>query len=331
MNESENWEKEYKKKVLISGPTGAIGMALIQQLLFCGCQVTAITHRGSVRNQRFREAFGKDMEDGALQIVECDLSELSTLRDHRMSSYDWFYHLAWMGTTGMAREDVRCQEQNIRYTLDAVELAAAVGCTRFIGVGSQAEYGIQKEVLSEKTPTCPKTGYGIAKLTAGQLSRKRCQQLGMAHIWVRVLSVYGPYDTERSVVMTVIRNLIQGCSPACTKGEQIWDFLYSEDAARALILLGEKGKDGEIYCLGSGSGRMLRYYIEEIQTIAEKICQRPMPPIHFGAIDYGEDPIRYLQADISQLTSHTGFVPKVSFAEGIERTVTWCRKDQADE
>lgn len=86
-------------------------------------------------------------------------------------SFDTFYHIAW-GYTGAARnKSTRLQSKNIDYTLDAVEAAAKLGCKRFIGAGSQAEYGpLDREMIGPDAPEHPTTPYGVSKLAAGKLS-----------------------------------------------------------------------------------------------------------------------------------------------------------------
>ena len=179
------------------------------------------------------------------------MDRLENITAEEYGRYDVCYHLAWMGTTGKSRNDMYLQNRNVRYALDAVEMAARLGCHTFIGAGSQAEYGHVQGKLTPATATNPVTGYGIAKLCAGQMTRERAHQLGMRHIWVRVLSIYGPYDGKQSMVMSGIYDLLAGKIPQYTKGEQQWDYLYSGDAARAFRMLGEKESEG-VYCLGSG-------------------------------------------------------------------------------
>lgn len=104
---------------------------------------------------------------------------------------DAFFHLAWAHTIGAGRNDMPAQIENIRYTIDAVRTAAAMGCRVFVGTGSQAEYGRVDGVLRADTPTNPENGYGMAKLCAGQMSRTEAAALGMDHVWARILSVYG--------------------------------------------------------------------------------------------------------------------------------------------
>ncbi len=300
-------------KVIITGPTGAIGMALIQKCIEMGMQVTAVCHPGSARIAQIPAS-------GMVKVVECDLSEMKTLSNILRGKYDVFFHFAWACTAGSGRNDVNAQTQNIRYAVDAVEAAARLGCGCFIGAGSQAEYGRVEGSLRADTPTFPENGYGIAKLCAGQLSRLRCGQLGIRHIWFRVLSVYGRYDGEQTMIMSSIRKMLRGEAPEYTPAEQMWDYIYSEDAAQAFYLAAEKGRDGAVYCLGSGQARPLKEYIE---VMRDEI--KPDLALKFGAKPYAEKQVMHLCADIMDLQRDTGFVPQVGFREGIRRTVEWVK------
>ncbi len=137
------------------------------------------------------------------------------------------------------------QNQNVAYALDAVRAARRFGCSVFVGTGSQAEYGCVEGVLRPDTPAFPENGYGMGKLCAGLMTRELAGQLGLRHIWVRVLSVYGPCDGENSMIMSAIRKLLAGETPEFTKGEQMWDYLYStrqwESKAPGRIYFGASG------------------------------------------------------------------------------------------
>ena len=307
------------KKVIISGPTGAIGIALIQLLTEQEIEVTAICHRNSKRICRIPLSPN-------IKVIECNLDELLTLPLHLAHDYDVFFHLAWSCTVGDSRNNIDVQLKNIQYTIDAVEAATQLGCHRFIGAGSQAEYGLHNNMLKPSTPTFPENGYGIAKLCAGQLSRIRCGQLGIEHIWTRILSVYGPYDGENTLIFSLIRQLLHNESLECTKGEQIWDYMFSKDAANALFLLSQKGISGKVYCLGSGVGRPLYEYILSIRNYIA-----PHAKIGFGEIPYSPNQVMHLQADISELINDTGFRINYTFQEGIKETVKWIKETYANE
>jgi nucleoside-diphosphate-sugar epimerase len=192
-----------------------------------------------------------------------------------------------------------------------------MGCTTFIGAGSQAEYGRVEGYLTPQTPAFPENGYGMAKLCTGQMTRYYCEALGIKHIWTRILSVYGPFDNPNSMVMSTINKVLNNEHASLTLGEQKWDYLYSTDAAKALILLAEKGISGKTYVLGSGQVEPLKWYIYEIQhAIQEKYGKSGT--LGFGDIPYSDKQVMYLGADISELQYDTGFEPKVQFAEGIK-------------
>lgn len=299
-------------KVIITGPTGMIGMALINKCIQEQIQVLAVCHRDSTGISHIPQS-------RFVKVVEADLSEISRLSQLINDKYDVFYHLAWAGTTGKARNDMYLQNENIKFTLDAVELASQLGCKVFIGAGSQAEYGRYEGRLTPDTPVFPENGYGMAKLCAGQMSRIRCRELGIRHIWVRILSVYGPYG-KGDMISQTLRKMIVGEKAEFTPGEQVWDYLYSGDAARALLLLAQKGKSGKIYVLGSGETRKLKSYIE---IIAEEVFTftGQKPELDFGAIPYGENQVMYLGADIEELRRDTGFAQEVLFKDGIRKTI----------
>ena len=301
----------------MTGPTGTIGAALIRHCIQESVEVYALIRRHSRKRDRIPE-------HEAVHVIEWDLEELDGLDVAAFPPCDVFYHLGWTGTTGDARNDMRLQLDNVRYTLDAVAAASRLGCGAFIGAGSQAEYGRVEGCLRASTPVFPENGYGMAKLCAGQMSRRECGRLGIRHIWTRILSVYGPYDSECSMVMSSIRKILAGETPLFTKGEQMWDYLYCADAARALFLLGESGKDKKIYCIGSGAADRLANYIRIIGEQAD-----PQVPLGIGRVPYGENQIMYLCADIRQLQEDTGFQPRVGFEEGIRNTVEWVKAQQS--
>lgn len=293
------------KRAIVTGATGAVGTALVNELIANNVEVLVFCRKDSIRNENIPV-------NSLVKTLYCDLKDLSNIQNSTGKNYDVFYHFAWMGTTGKMRNDMYLQNENVRYSLDAVGVAQRFGCHTFIGAGSQAEYGRVEGILKPDTPAFPETGYGIAKLCAGQMTREFAHQLGMKHIWVRILSIYGPNDGAQSMVMSTINKLKAGEVPQFTKGEQMWDYLYSGDAARAFQLIGEKGIDGKTYVLGSGVARPLAEYIEDIRKIVN-----PHVEIKLGAIPYVEKQVMYLCADISELTTDVGWRAEKIFEDGI--------------
>ena len=304
------------KKVVITGATGALGRALIKVCIEAGYKVLVVVHRISARAAELKKIDN-------CQVLYLNLSEYDYAMEEMIKQgiatdgYELFFHLAWMAPFGEGRNKLELQLENVKDSLTAVRFAKALGCTTFIGAGSQAEYGRVTEKLSQDTPAFPETGYGIAKLCAGQMTRLACEQVGMKHIWTRILSVYGPYDGAQSLISVAIDDMMNNRETKFTPCEQIWDFIYSDDAARAMLLIAQKGKHGSVYVLGGGEAHLLKEYI---QVIAEFTNYKK--EIGFGKRHYNEKQVMQLHADISALTE-LGFKPQVSFVEGIQRTICW--------
>ena len=295
------------KRLLISGGTGTIGSSLIRIASEKGLFVTVLVRKGSPRIDNIPKA-------GNVEIIECNLDDYKNLSLNK--EYDSFIHLAWDKTFGASRDNTDIQMLNIQYTLDAVRLASRCGCKKFVGLGSQAEYGVSENALSVDSLVNPESGYGIAKFAAGKMSELLCKQLGLKFNWIRVLSVYGPNDAEFTLISYVINSLKSGVSPEITKCEQIWDYIYSDDASEAILSIEENGVDGRYYPLGCGEGRPLRDYIEDIKDVIGADV-----PLLFGAKEYYPHQPMYLVSDNECLFQDTGWKPKYSFREGISKIV----------
>lgn len=296
------------RKVVITGATGMIGLELIQQLIERNVDMLLLIREGSSKITKLPKS-------NLIKIVCCDLKQLKTFQ-YENADYDVFFHLGWDSTIGDGRNDTDLQSSNIQYTLDAVDLAYRLGCKAFIGAGSQAEYGIKTESLSANLSCFPTTGYGIAKLCAGQLSRIKANQLGLRHCWTRILSIYGPNDNPNTLISYVIHSLQAGICPKVTKCEQQWDYLYVGDCASALIEIGTHGKNGKVYPIGSGQARPLKSYLEEIRQLVN-----PNIEILYGAKNYSEYQPMYLCADIHDLKVDTDFEVSTTFKKGIINTI----------
>ncbi len=290
-------------RLIVTGATGCVGSAIVRRALAQSMEVTCIVHEGS-------ERLANLPVDSRVKVVGCDLSDYASLRLE--GSYDAFIHLSWEKTFGASRDDAEVQARNIQFTLDACQLAKRCGCKVFVGAGSQAEYGVQSVDLTPELPVKPESGYGIAKYAAGKLSAMLCKSLGIRQNWVRILSVFGPNDGENTLISYVIRELKAGRSPELTKCEQIWDYLYADDVGDAILAIAEKGIDGKAYPLGSGKGRKLSEYVEDIRRIIN-----PTVEVKFGAKDYYPHQPMCLVADLKELIKDTSWRPIFTFDKGI--------------
>ena len=289
------------RSCIVTGAAGFAGCNLVEALLARGCFVYAVVRRGSAHNERLRGKRG-------LQLIELDMSALSDLPRYVPERCDVFFHVAWQGT---GRDDFIGQYENVPQAVAAVEAAAKLGCRRFIGTGSQAEYGIVKDIIREDRLPQPNTAYGAAKVAALYLTKRRAEQLGVEWLWGRIFSLYGKYEPSGRMLPDLMRALQEGREFQLTAATQNWDYLYSSDGAAALIALGECGRSGEIYNVANGAYRPLREFTEELR--------REVAPE--GRIFYG-DPLEgatSLQVSVEKIQQDTGWKAKVSFREGIRR------------
>lgn len=303
------------KKAIITGATSMLGIALINECISNSVEIVAIVRKKSKNLYRIPNS-------EFVSVVECNMDEMEDLIITNEMKGDTFYHFAWDYTNREKRENAECQELNIKYALESVRLAKKMGCKNYIGAGSQAEYGRISDVISPDSIINPHSAYGIAKYAAGKLTAILCHDLGIDHVWTRIFSVYGPYDNNGTMISYAIRCLLKSEKPLFTKSEQQWDYLYSKDAARAFFLLGEKGKDGKTYCIGSGKMDRLSEYIYTIRD-----CIDSSLPVGIGEKEYTNNQVMLLCADITSLKNDTGFEPMYIFESGIKETIKWYKNE----
>ena len=307
---------EQIKNVIITGASGPLGVMLIRECIRENVGVLAVIRPGTPNRKNI------PVHD-LVGIEECEITEIDKLSEHIEKKYDVCFHLAWTHTGDAGRANPFLQEENILATLKTAEFAQRAGCKVFIGAGSQAEYGPLNKKVNELSEERPDTLYGIAKLAAGRLVMEYCRQNGMRCNWVRIFAVYGPYENDYIFTSYVIRTLLAGQEPELTPCEQIWDYLYTEDAVHALLLIAEKGKNSGTYCLGSGNPRSIREYVTVIRDNIN-----PNLPLGIGKKPYGKTQIMHLEADISKLQADIGYAPSYSFEEGIMKTIDWYKYEK---
>lgn len=193
-------------KAIVTGATGVVGSALVKELITNGIEVLVFCHENSSKNNNIPQ-------HPLVTIKNCNLSQLSNIVNDTNKKYDIFYHFAWAGTKKNERNDMRIQADNIKWALDAVEVAERFGCKTYVGAGSQAEYGRYEGLLKPETPCFPESGYGMAKLCAGLMTRQHAHKLGLRHIWTRILSVYGLNDKPDTMIMSLINKLSDNTAP----------------------------------------------------------------------------------------------------------------------
>ncbi|MBE5910030.1 NAD-dependent epimerase/dehydratase family protein [Pseudobutyrivibrio sp.] len=286
-------------RVIVTGAAGFAGYSLTRELLEQGHEVYAILRPNSKHNDRFYNV------NGNLHLVELDCVDFDKIADKILCQCDVFYHLAWFG----GRDDFEGQNANIDYTIKAIESAAKSGCKRFVGIGSQAEYGVCEGLITEDQMPRPINAYGAAKVAALYLSKRRAEQLGVEWIWGRIFSLYGDLEPAGRMLPDVLDKMKHDEAVSLSSCEQNWDYLHVVDAAKAIAALGKSGHAGEIYNIANGNYAPLMTFIDRAKTELKSKSE----------VKFGErvNPFISLQPDVSKIKAHTGWSPKICFEDGI--------------
>jgi len=298
---------------VVTGANGFVGTALLQELTNRGISVFAIVKDENENIEKIKGMPG-------VQIVYCEMDELSTLADKISGAPELFYHLAWAGSTGPARGDYTLQLTNVRWTLDAVNVAATIGCKRFIGAGTLAEFDVAAYTpLNGSTPNRVSC-YAAAKIAAHYMSKAECNHVGISHLWAYLSNTYGIGNYTSNFVNFASKTMLTGKSADFTTGEQPYDFVYISDIAQGLYCIGAKGRAGHSYYIGSTAPRKLKEFIADIRDEIDPTIQLNLGAVPFNGVAQPESTF-----DCSALVQDTGYCPKVPFREGIQMTIPWLR------
>ncbi len=290
-------------KVVITGAASNIGLALVDICLKNNDEVIALVRPNSKNNTKL-------INHPNLKVIAVDVCDIENC--NVKLDADIFYHLAWSGVERNIRNNPNVQLANVKYTIDAINLANRLGCKKFIGAGSQAEYGPKKdEIITENTNIDPNIAYGVGKYTAGKFGKILCEGLNMEFNWARIFSVYGINDGDGTMITSTMNKMINNEPIDFTDATQLWEYTYSTDCAKALYLIGKYGKNMETYNISTGDYHELKYYILKMKKIINSDSI-----LNFGAIK-ANGPQTNLACNIDKLKNDTGFNPEISFDEGI--------------
>lgn len=272
--------------------------------------------RDRVKAARFLE-LGSNVHffDGDLQHNMSIVNALNDFKPHTL------IHLGWSGVAGGERDGV-LQLANLDVTVRLLQSAIQAGIETFVGLGSQAEYGFKSGSISETESCEPLSLYGACKLASCCVTQQMCRISDVRFAWIRLFSCYGPFDKASFMIPSVIESLLRGERPALTAAEQIWDYLFVNDAAVAIDVVAKCASANGIFNLGSGKGVAVRAVVEQIRDLIDVRL-----PLGFGELAYGENQVMHLQASISRL-ENLGWRPTTPLIDGLEVTIDWHRKSR---
>jgi len=299
-------------KILITGATGFIGKNFVK----------AIT-----KNQKYkiaiivRKKLPKKNDLNQLKNLKIFISNLDDF--HRLDKIfndfkpSIIYHFAWSGVANFERNKNE-QIINLVYSSNLALLSSKYNIKKFIGLGSQAEYGPQNKKLSENSIAQPSTLYGKMKLNTYLTLANHFKETKIKFIWLRLFSCFGPGDHDYWFINYLILTLLDNKDANITKCEQKWDYIYIDDLVSLLIKFITKKTSSNLYNVGSGNVLKLKNIVKFIQ---KNIDSKGV--INFGAVPYRSDQVMKLIPDVSLLKSDLNWKPKNSTYDGILKTINW--------
>lgn len=302
------------RTVVVTGCTGFIGSHLVQILLEKNVEIYGIVRNTSTNLYRLPL-------NNLMHIIQCDFSDLKSLKEQISKKVDVFYHLAWEGASGTLRSDEVTQMNNVVACCEAANIAKLLGCDKFIAVGT-----IYEELCSsllEKQYFQEPAFYLLSKQYAYQMTLKLCQKIGLSFVWCTFFHPIGSFMKVEQMMAYAILELLKGNSPIFGSAEEPYDILDVDDLASGLVLAGEKQLKESRYYIGSGYPRRLLEYLDITQNLLA-------PEIALGIGLRPDDGLRFQfnWMDMKSFQMETGFEPKYSFEEAVIKTANWFRNKE---
>ena len=208
---------------------------------------------------------------------------------------------------------------------------------RFHHISTDEVYGDlhgTDDLFTEETPYAPSSPYSASKAGSDHLVRAWNRTYGLPVVVTNCSNNYGPYHfPEKLIPLTILNALAGKPLPVYGNGEQIRDWLYVEDHARALYKVATEGKSGETYNIGGHNERKNIDVVRTICAILDKVVsKKPGNITHFADLitfvtDRPGHDLRYA-IDAAKIQRDLGWVPQETFESGIEKTVHWYLNNQ---
>ena len=223
-----------------------------------------------------------------------------------------------------------------------VELAVGAEVENIIK-GRKDIYAYGKEFFTEKTNLCPHSPYSASKASADMIVMAYHDTYGLPVNITRCSNNYGAYQFPEKLIPLIIKNILEGRKlPVYGKGENVLDWIYLEDHAKAIYAVMRRGRDGEVYNIGGFNEEtninIVRLIIDTIRSVMDhspeyrRVLKTDISNINYDLISYVADrpghDMRYA-IDPSKIASELGWYPETGFAEGILKTVLWYLDNQS--
>lgn len=301
-------------KIILTGATGFLGSHVAEVLLAEGHELLLLKRKSSklFNCQQIQQKVLWLDNDNDLWIKEAG--------DFRP---EVIIHCAWNGVAATEREDWDTQLSNLTLMEELFQVARISSTKQIVCLGSQAEYGMFSGCIDESHWINPTTKYGITKLVALQVLRSFATINQIEWQWLRIFSVYGERESKNWLIPSTICKMLSGStSMDCTKGEQIYSYLYVKDFAKAVCMtVGAKGKSG-IYNICSSEAIRI---IDLLHLIKEQTC--PAFELHIGSLPYREGQSMRMLGNMNKFLSAFGQYEESTLTDQLPYLITYYRNN----
>jgi len=296
-----------RKRILVTGAGGFIGKHCLPFLCNGEFEVHAISRVPHEPDQDIQWHAVDLFKDGAPGEI------VSKVRPTHL------LHLAWYATPTRywtATENF----QWVSASLALLKAFAEQGGQRAVMAGTCAEYDWRHGWCSEGvTPLAPTTVYGVSKHALQSMLAAYSQQYGLSSAWGRIFFLYGSHEHPSRLVASVIHSLLKGTPAACSRGDQVRDFMHVTDVAAAFVALLGSDVQGPVN-IASGQATTIH---DVVNRIAEKIGRPDLLRLGERPTTATEPPL--LLADVRRLNNEVGWYPAYSLDAGLDATIRWWR------
>ena len=322
-------------KILITGGAGFIGSAVVRRAITDGHEVVnldVLTYSANLEN------VASVAGDPRYVFEQADICDEAAVRSiFTRHKPDAVMHLAAESHNDRAIEGpLEFVRTNVMGTAVLLEAARAYWMAqpdarravfRFHHVSTDEVFGALGEdgQFTETTPYDPNSPYSSSKAGADHLVRAWARTYGLPCVLTNCANNYGPFQFPEKLIPTVITRALEGKSiPVYGDGRQVRDWLHVDDHAEALLLVLQKGRLGETYCIGGDSTKRNLEVIQMLCAALDKFA--PANTSHADKIDFVADrpghDFRY-SIDASKLEAELGWAPTRPLEIGMEETVRW--------
>lgn len=318
-------------RTLVTGADGFIGSHLTEALAASGADVTALCLYNSFDSHGWLDDIGAGAR-GRVKVVRGDVRDAAFMR-RLAQGQDVLFHLAALIAIPHSYLSPQSYvETNVLGTLNVLEAARAGGVKRVVVTSTSEVYGTAMTLpMSEAHPLQGQSPYSASKIGADMLAAAFACSYSLPVVILRPFNTYGPRQSERAVIPTVIR---QALDPACARLQvgdltPTRDFMFVEDTVAAFLAAGQSATIGYGRPFNAGTGRMVS--VGELVALVCELtdCCKPLEqqPTRLRP-DRSE--VRALLADSSSLRAETGWHPRVELRQGLRRTIAWWRSRLAE-